>query len=263
MSALANRIFDKCFCHPNAMNHFFKKINFQNQYCQLLQSRQFTDSSISQEAPAQLSITGTDRLAKLCEYYSNQPSGLFLKIYLTQIFDKKLFETGMASVSNDIHKMTEIVTSAIQIRAYVAGKDGLNTVEREAIITDAYLWCPSLKMSGIDVNELCDKSLKLTDDELSKICDIFKKKASRKYRKGILLMSLVGASLDESVMMKHHNTNYGAKFKYGITSKNIEAFEKIAKLLDVDDRTTREVYQLYTYERKLREKYDELFMVED
>jgi len=209
----------------------------------LTRYRQFTTS----EAP-----TTMERLSKLIDYYANKPIGIFHKIYISRIFGKDLFDNGM-----DSDNEREFMRNVVKLRSYICSQDGLTKLERGSIITDSTCWCPSIPKD--ELNEMCDIGGSLSDDQLKAVCDSINEEYTIQHRTAILLMALCGAAMDELHILKE-TKSLTAAYKYGVTEPNLQAFQQIAKLLGMDETTTKDIYVLYTEELRLMQKYEELLM---
>mmetsp|Transcript_43202 Transcript_43202/g.53071 ORF Transcript_43202/g.53071 Transcript_43202/m.53071 type:complete len:178 (+) Transcript_43202:1057-1590(+) len=112
---------------------------------------------------AQLTVQDkSDRLFCLMDHYSDKNAGMWNELYHARVEFKDFFESGCDSDEGRI-----FVKNWCTLRSYICSRDGLSDIEREAIVLECSLWCPSL--SKDELRDICNKTAALdglSDNEL-------------------------------------------------------------------------------------------------
>eukprot|EP01084_Bolivina_argentea_P193072 331306_1 len=191
-----------------------------------------------------------DRLLKLMDFMAPQPAGLFSQLFNARIAFHDLFETIPTYKDTDtqlsytearkLWKASDFILNWVLLRSYIAGADGLSDLELNALIEEVQIWDPhttkEIYIEAAKDGESC------TDDELHTLCYDIAKTFSMEQRHALLVNALSAARID------------------GLSDAEIDSYYKVAKYLNVDDDSAKEVMDVYEMEVDLKERYSNLVL---
>ena len=184
---------------------------------------------------AQLTVQDkSDRLLGLMDHYSDKNAGMWNELYHARVEFKDFFESGCDSDEGRI-----FAKNWCTLRSYICSRDGLSEIEREAIVLECSLWCPSL--SKDELRDICNKTATLDESEADKICSDVCTTWDIKTRKALIVNALCGAGLD------------------GLSNNELDAFEHVGNKLELSKDVIFEAYECYQDEVKLKKKYQHFY----